>query len=87
MQVSKWECPKAAPPTTTPAPLPAAPTSACPDAPAPWEAWWDEEEEMCYCWNAVTLDSTWDCPKLSDVGVGVLTIPFIPNQHTYTTNM
>ena len=77
MQVSKtseWECPKAGPPTTapaavpamttTPAPLPLEPTSACPQAPTPWEAWWDEEYEVCYCWNPLTRVTTWDCPKL-----------------------
>ena len=52
--------------TTTPAPPPPAtqPPSKCPAAPAPWEAWWDEEFLLCYCWNPLTGVTTWDCPKL-----------------------
>jgi hypothetical protein len=61
---SSQPVPSTASPSTTPAPSPVEPASKCPTVPAPWEAWFDEEEEMCYCWNAVTKVSTWDCPKL-----------------------
>jgi hypothetical protein len=61
---SSQPVPSTASPRTTPAPSPVEPASKCPTVPAPWEAWFDDEEEMCYCWNAVTKVSTWDCPKL-----------------------
>jgi hypothetical protein len=32
-----------------------------------WEAWWDEVNEIFYCFNPVTRESQWECPLQSAV--------------------
>jgi hypothetical protein len=38
--------------------------SSPPPVPAPWEAYWDDEDLMYYYWNPQTEVSTWDAPAM-----------------------
>ena len=91
-QVSTWECPEEVP-LTTPAPpvgdfdddgVPddTIDVEHCPLAPAPWEAFWDEEEELCYCWNSVTQESSWECPEPAHPPAAITTpAPAVEDAH------